>query len=96
MTDPKPPNILFICTDQQRFDSLGCYGNQHIQTPAIDRLAQQGVLFERCYVQSPVCSPSRASLLTGRYLHAHGLWANGVTLPPHEQLFTACLGRWRL
>ena len=67
MSNDARPNILFICTDQQRFDSLGCYGNRHIRTPAIDGLAEQGVLFEQCYVQSPVCSPSRASLLTGRY-----------------------------
>ncbi|MEZ4639078.1 MAG: sulfatase-like hydrolase/transferase [Caldilineaceae bacterium] len=53
------PNILFICTDQQRYDSLGCYGNEYVQTPTIDRLAAEGVLFERCYVQNPVCGPSR-------------------------------------
>ncbi len=85
------PNILFICTDQQRYDALGCYGNEHIHTPTIDSLASEGVLFERCYVQNPVCAPSRASLLTGRYLHAHGLWANGVALPSHELLFTRAL-----
>ncbi|MGH2542334.1 MAG: sulfatase family protein, partial [Ardenticatenaceae bacterium] len=85
------PNILFICTDQQRYDALGCYGNESIMTPAIDQLATEGVLFERCYVQSPICAPSRASLLTGRYPSAHGLWANGVALPPHEQLFTRAL-----
>jgi arylsulfatase A-like enzyme len=82
------PNILFICTDQQRFDSLGCYGNGHIHTPAIDRLAADGVLFERCYVQSPVCAPSRASLVTGQYPHNHGLWANGVSLSPHHELIS--------
>ncbi|MBI1295778.1 sulfatase-like hydrolase/transferase [bacterium] len=85
------PNILFICTDQQRFDSLGCYGNVHVQTPTIDKLAEDGVLFEQCYVQSPVCSPSRASLLTGQYVHAHGLWANGVALPDHAQIFSKAL-----
>ncbi len=85
------PNILFICTDQQRYDALGCYGNTHIHTPTIDQLAAEGVLFEQCYVQNPVCAPSRASLLTGRYVHAHGLYANGVALPPHEQLVTRTL-----
>lgn len=85
------PNILFICTDQQRYDALGCYGNSHIQTPAIDALAAEGVLFEQCYVQSPVCAPTRASLLTGRYPRAHGLWANGVALPPDRPLFTRAL-----
>ncbi|RZU10259.1 arylsulfatase A-like enzyme [Kribbella rubisoli] len=83
-----PPNVLLICTDQQRFSALGAYGNDEIETPNLDRLAAQGVLFENCYVQSPVCAPSRASLMTGRYVHAHGLWANGVGLPDHERLFT--------
>lgn len=85
------PNILFICTDQQRFDALGCYGNEHIQTPNIDALAATGVLFEQCYVQSPVCAPSRASLVTGQYPSVHGLWANGVALPPHARLFSRAL-----
>ncbi len=85
------PNILFICTDQQRSDALGCYGNPHIQTPAIDALAADGVLFERCIVQSPVCAPSRASLMTGQYPRTHGLWGNGVALPDHQPLFTKAL-----
>jgi arylsulfatase A-like enzyme len=85
------PNILFICTDQQRYDALGCSGNPRIQTPVIDRLAAAGVLFEQCYVQSPVCAPSRASLVTGQYPSAHGLWANGVTLPEHAPDFSRAL-----
>jgi arylsulfatase A-like enzyme len=91
MAEAARPNILFICTDQQRYDALGCYGNGQIQTPAIDGLAGEGVLFEQCYVQNPVCAPSRASLLTGRYPRAHGLWANGVALPRHETIFTRVL-----
>lgn len=82
------PNILLLCTDQQRFDALGAYGNPHISTPHLDALAAEGVLFENCYVQSPVCAPSRASLMTGRYVTSHGLHANGVDLPPAERLFT--------
>ncbi len=85
------PNILFICTDQQRYDALGCYGNPRIQTPAIDGLAGEGVLFEQCYVQNPVCAPARASLITGRYVHTHGLWANGVALPPGVPLLSRAL-----
>ncbi len=85
------PNILFICTDQQRYDALGCYGNPHIHTPNIDALAEQGVLFEQCYVQSPVCAPSRASLVTGQYPSVHGLWANGVTLPEGAAIFSRAL-----
>lgn len=86
-TDQRP-NILLICTDQQRFDAVGCYGNEDIETPNLDRLAGQGVLFENCYVQNPVCSPSRASLMTGRYVPSHGLHANGVDLPEDQELFS--------
>ena len=57
MSGATRPNIVFICTDQQRYDTLGCYGNPHIQTPHLDQLASEGVLFEQCYVQSPVCAP---------------------------------------
>lgn len=85
------PNILFICTDQQRFDTLGCAGNPRIDTPTLDRLAAEGVRFDRCYTQSPVCAPARASLLTGQYPHRHGLWANGVALPRRNQLLTRAL-----
>ncbi|HVX43707.1 MAG TPA: sulfatase-like hydrolase/transferase [Mycobacteriales bacterium] len=75
------PNILLICTDQQRYDVLGAFGNPYLSTPAIDGLAGEGVRFDRCYTPSPVCAPARASLLTGLLPHAHGLWANGVALP---------------
>jgi len=81
-----PPNILLLCTDQQRYDVLGAYGNTHIQTPAIDGLAAAGVRFDRCYSPSTVCAPARASLLTGLYPHAHGLWANGVTVRDRQPL----------
>ena len=91
MSASRTPNILFICTDQQRYDALGCYGNTHIQTPTIDKLAEDGVLFEQCYVQNPVCAPSRASLVTGQYVSNHGLWGNGVSLPRHQPLFSRAL-----
>lgn len=84
-------NILLLCTDQQRFDAMGCYGNPYIATPNLDRLASEGVLFENCYVQNPVCGPSRASLMTGRYVHTHGLHANGVDIAPGEEMFTRVL-----
>ncbi|MCG8502819.1 MAG: sulfatase-like hydrolase/transferase [Firmicutes bacterium] len=70
-------NILFINTDQQRADSLGCYGNSIVKTPNIDRLAEEGVLFENAYCVHPLCSPSRTTWLTGRYIHSHGYWRNG-------------------
>lgn len=85
------PNILFICTDQQRGDSLNCTGASWAVTPNLDKLASEGVLFNNCYVQNPVCSPSRASLFTGKYVANHGLHANGVPLPAHQSLFTRTL-----
>jgi arylsulfatase A-like enzyme len=84
-------NILLLCTDQQRFDALGAAGNDEIDTPHLDRLARQGVVFDNCYVQSPVCGPSRASLMTGQYVHSHGLWANGVGLDPVRPLVSKVL-----
>lgn len=61
------PNILWICTDQQRYDTIGALGNAHVRTPNIDRLAGQGAAFTQCYSQSPICTPSRACFLTGCY-----------------------------
>ena len=91
MPGAQTPNILMLCTDQQRFDTLGCYGNVHAHTPNLDRLAEQGALFEQCYVQNTICSPSRASLFTGMYARNHGLWANGVSMPEHQKMFTRVL-----
>lgn len=82
------PNILLLCTDQQRWDALGAAGNAAIDTPHLDRLTEQGVMFEQCYVQNPVCGPSRASLMTSSYVSTHGLHANGVDLAPGTQLVT--------
>ncbi|MHC4346723.1 MAG: sulfatase family protein [Planctomycetota bacterium] len=61
------PNILWICTDQQRYDTIGALGNKHIRTPNIDRLVETGTAFTHAYCQSPICTPSRASFLTGMY-----------------------------
>ena len=85
------PNILWICTDQQRVDTLGCYGNTMVTTPNIDRLAANGIRFERAYCQSPICTPSRASFLTGRYPRTTRCRANGQTMPADEVLVTRLL-----
>ena len=61
------PNILWICTDQQRYDTIGALNNPQVHTPNIDRLVASGVAFDRAYCQSPICTPSRASFLTGMY-----------------------------
>ncbi len=73
-------NVLWIMADQLRWDYLGCYGARHIKTPNIDRLASMGVRFNRAYVQSPICGPSRMSYYTGRYVRSHGSTWNGFPL----------------
>ena len=70
------PNILFIFTDQQRYDSIAALGNPIIRTPAFDRLAREGTAFERCYTPSPVCVPARLSLVTGLQPHRTGTYDN--------------------
>lgn len=81
------PNILWICTDQQRWDTIHALGNAHIHTPNLDRLVAEGVAFTHAYCQSPICTPSRASFLTGMYpssIHACGNgneeWAEAAPL----------------
>ncbi len=82
----RSPNILWICTDQQRFDTLGCYGNPWVRTPNLDRLAQSGTLFENAFCQNPLCTPSRASFLTGRYPRTTRARQNGQCIPSEEIL----------
>ena len=74
------PNFLFITTDQQRADHLGCYGNQLLRTPAIDSLAARGTAFDRFYVACPICMPNRAAIITGRMPSASGSRHNGIPL----------------
>ena len=76
-----PPNLILFLTDQLRRDALGCYGNTICQTPHLDRLAREGVRFDQAYTTSPVCSPARASLLTGLYPHNHGVMINTHIAP---------------
>ena len=82
------PNILLFMTDQQRFDSLGCYGADWVSTPNLDRIAVEGVLFENCYTDNPVCTPARASLMTGKELPGHGVYRLHDVLPDDEVMFT--------
>ena len=72
------PNIVLFFPDQHRGDAMGCDGNPVVQTPNLDRLADGGVLFERCYTSSPLCMPARASLITGQPVNAHGVWGNNL------------------
>lgn len=82
------PNILWICTDSQRWDTLGSYGNPWVRTPNTDRLASEGMLFTNCYAQNPLCTPSRGAFLTGRYPVTTGLRQNGQDIPETERLVT--------
>jgi arylsulfatase A-like enzyme len=95
----KARNILFIMFDQLRWDYLSCYGHPHLHTPNIDRLAAKGVRFDRAYIQSPLCGPSRMSTYTGRYVHSHGATWNYVPLKVGERtmgdfLRDAGMGCW--
>lgn len=90
-TTTKRPNILWICTDQQRYDTITCLGNKHIRTPHLDKLASQGTAFTHAFCQSPVCTPSRASFLTGRYPRVTGAYQNGQIINRDEVLVTKML-----
>jgi len=73
-------NVLWIMADQLRWDYLSCYGHPTLETPHMDALADRGVRFDRAYVQSPICGPSRMSFYTGRYSRSHGATWNGFPL----------------
>ena len=81
------PNVLILHVDQLRFDCLGTYGNPDVRTPNIDRLAMDGVRYTNSFCAFPVCTPSRYSLLSGRYVHEHAGWDNRSTLSPQIATF---------
>ena len=80
-------NILLILTDQQRWDSLGCYGTAGVHTPNLDALAAAGMRYDRCYNNATLCTPSRATLWTGKHMPGHGVHALHDCLPEDEELF---------
>lgn len=77
-------NILFITSDQQHYNTLGCL-NPEIDTPNLDRLARQGTRFDRAYTVNPTCTPTRATMITGKFPSQHGAWTLGTKLPESEQ-----------
>lgn len=79
--DAKKPNILFVLCDDLRPDAVGCLGSEHVKTPHIDQLASEGILFKNSFCTTSLCSPSRASILTGLYAHAHGVTNNFTEFP---------------
>jgi len=111
-SETRPPNFIVILTDDQGYGDLGVYGAADIETPHLDRLAEEGIRFTDFYMPAPVCSPSRAGLLTGCYpkrvsLHQGVLWPNQtIGLNPEEMTIaeilreqgyaTACVGKWHL
>ncbi len=84
--------ILFITTDQQRYDALGCNGGTVARTPVVDALAAEGIRFERAHNQNVVCMPARSTMLTGQYVRTHGVYANGVPLPADAPSVAGVLG----
>jgi arylsulfatase len=76
-TDRYRPNIVFVMTDQQRYDTIGALGFPHVDTPNLDRLVREGTTFTHCYITAPSCVPSRCSLFQGYYPHTTGVYKNG-------------------
>jgi arylsulfatase A-like enzyme len=101
------PNLVFIFSDQQSFDMLGCYGNQQIKTPNLDRFAREGIRFTHCFSNCPISTPFRGMLLSGQHSIKNGCFVNDMPLVPgHGKKFaevlrddgysTAYIGKWHL
>ncbi|MGB9605401.1 MAG: sulfatase-like hydrolase/transferase, partial [Bryobacteraceae bacterium] len=100
------PNLLVLWTDQQRADTMAAYGNYRYRVPALNRLAEESVVFERCYVTQPVCTPSRSSVMTGTWPHRNGCVRNNIPLRAETRTLpelladsayrTAYMGKWHL
>lgn len=106
-TNKRAPNLVFLFSDQQSWDYLGAYGLSDVQTPNIDRLASQGALFNHCIANSPVCTPYRGMLMTGRHPLHNGAYANDLGVVPGQGptiaetlgqsgYDTAYIGKWHL
>ena len=103
---PRKPNVLFILTDDQRWDTLGLAGNKNLKTPNMDRIGQEGVYFKNTFCTTSLCSPSRASILSGVYAHTHGVRDNFTEYPTSFKSFpmalqaagyaTAYIGKWHM
>lgn len=100
------PNVVFFFSDQQRWDTLGCYGHKLNITPHLDRLAERGVRFENAFTCQPVCGPARSCVQTGKYATATGCYKNDIALPQDEKTLAhhfkeagydvAYVGKWHL
>jgi N-acetylglucosamine-6-sulfatase len=106
LPDAKPRNIVFVLADDHRYDALGFMGRSFVETPNMDRLAQRGVHVKNAFVTTALCSPSRASILTGVYAHQHRVVDNNNPVPPGTTFFpqylqqagydTAFIGKWHM
>lgn len=102
----KRPNILFIMTDDHTTKAMSCYDDGLIQTPNLDKIADEGVRFENCYVTNGICAPSRAAILTGKFSHLNGVTDNGKVFDGSQTTYTkllqgvgyqtAMIGKWHL
>ncbi len=100
------PNILFIMSDDHGYQALSCYGSKVNETPNLDRIANEGMRFDRCFVTNSICGPSRATILTGKYTHLNGFARNGDRFDGAQQNVakllsgagyeTAVVGKWHL
>ena len=82
------PNILLITTDQQRFDTINALGNQHIYTPHLNWLIDNGIAFSRCYSGSPICMAARATIMTGKHGYTLGITGNNDKITPLAEHMT--------
>lgn len=104
--EESPPNILFIMTDDHAYQAISAYGSNRNKTPHIDKIAEEGMRFDRAYVTNSICSPSRAVILTGKFSHLNGLRDNIQKFDSTQQTFpkllqqagyqTAVFGKWHL
>ncbi|MBV7332250.1 sulfatase-like hydrolase/transferase [Chloroflexi bacterium TSY] len=92
MTTQQRPNLLYIHTDQHNPFVTGCYGDPLVQTPNLDRLAANGAVFDAVYCPSPICVPSRMSMLTARHPHQNEVWTNNHILSSGIPTFAHSMG----
>ncbi|MSR66818.1 MAG: DUF4976 domain-containing protein [Pedosphaera sp.] len=100
------PNVLMIFSDDHAYQAIGAYGSKINKTPHLDRIAKEGMRFDRCVVNNSICGPSRAAILTGKYSHKNGFYQNGDLFDGAQQTFpkllqksgyqTAMFGKWHL